>query len=266
MRSKRRRAAIRLRGGPPHANAGRRLASWGIHIARIPGSIEKGHSPLQGSEARHLGSSQQVEIQHPRHRQLVERRLVAPAPRKVARQPLLDTPPGLPRRAIPNRASAEPRSTVEQLAGHEFEAWQEHDFVLRVKQDDRRRKGKTETSKPGRHPGPSIPRTGIVFVPQDQQRVDIRLGADEFRTSPQAPLQMEIRPTHWRRPCESRVAVRGQPHEKIPDRRHVALPFHEDVRFSRSAGHLANLRSRKRSPSVVINSPSLSRPLATASR
>ena len=127
-------------------------------------------------------------------------------------------------------------------------------------------KGRPRVSKPSRHLRTSMLWTGIVFVAQDQERADIGLGADEFRTRPQAPLLVEIRPTNRRRPCKGRVAVRGESRQKIPDRQNVALSFHQNVRPSRSTGHLIDPRSRRRSPSVVINSSSLRRPFATASR
>lgn len=184
----------------------------------------------------------------------------------MTRQPLLDAPPGFPRRAIPRSAGVQPWTTVEQLSGHEVKAWQKHDLVFGVQQDDRRRKGKTKVSKPSRHLGPSTLRTGIVFVSQHQQRAHVGLRTDEFRPPAQASFQVEIRPANRRRPCESRTAIRAKSCQKIPDRQSVALSFHQDVRPSRFTRHLGNPRPRRRSPSVVINSPNRSRPFVTASR
>ena len=59
---------------------------------------------------------------------------------------------------------------------------------------------------------------------------------------------------------------RGESRQKIPDRQSIALSLHQDVRPFRLARHLESPRSRRRSPSVVISSPSRSRPFATASR
>ena len=62
---------------------------------------EKPQGSLQGTEARHIGVSQAVKVEHLRHRKLVERWFVASIRGVVVRQPLFDAPSRFPRCSLP---------------------------------------------------------------------------------------------------------------------------------------------------------------------
>ena len=176
----------------------------------------------------------EIEIQEPCKRCLIEGWLVAFTSRILARQPLLDPPNGFD---VARETSSGDNSwplvgaTSKPFARQHRQTRKEKHLEFAVKQDDGGGKGQPEVAQYCRRLRPTEPGTLVILVPKDEQGREISLWPHIFRKAPEALSLMQIFPSHGCCPNHSETQIPRKPRDQVCGRLDISMPLDDDEAF-----------------------------------